>query len=136
MNEAGGEPPLLLIPHWEFVILSPPSGHFCVLRGGGEKCSTCFESGPDRRWRRPAWAESGPLWCSCYLCSSLRHRAPWRRGFLEEVAFELNSEGNKVCNGGNERGRKGIPSRMNSMSKGLEAGKHGHMPKGTRSRSC
>lgn len=30
------------------------------------------------------------------------HRAPCRRVFLEEVAFELNNESNKIGNGGNE----------------------------------
>lgn len=59
MNEAGGGPPLLLIPHWEFVVLSPPSGHFCVLRDGGEKCSTCLnlaqtEGGGGQRGQRAA----------------------------------------------------------------------------------
>lgn len=30
---------LIAHPRWDFVALSPPSGHFCVLRGGGGKGS-------------------------------------------------------------------------------------------------
>lgn len=34
---------LIAHPRREYVTLSPPSGHFYVLRSGREKCSACFE---------------------------------------------------------------------------------------------
>lgn len=44
-NDAGGGASMASLvahPRGDIVIVSPPSGHFCVLRGGGEKGSVCW----------------------------------------------------------------------------------------------
>ena len=55
-----------------------------------------------------------------------------REVLSEEMASELNKEGGKIWNGGNERGRNGTPGRPNSMTGGREAGNQGLWQKGER----
>lgn len=63
----------------DFVIPSPPSGHFCVLRGRGEQCSTRVTD-PSRRYQFSP--EICPFRCRCICVLVCWYRAPRRRAFL------------------------------------------------------
>lgn len=129
MKEAGGGPPLVLISAGNLSFYYHLVGTF-VYCGVGEKYSTYLSlTQAEGRSQRGQRAPPCGVPVICVLVEGTE-RAPCRRGFLEEATFELNSEGSKMWDGGNKRGRKGIPGGMNSVSKGQEARKHGHMPKG------
>ena len=96
-----GWPLLLLIPAGTLSFYHHLVGTFVYCRAGEKNalhvCLTQAGGRGGHCGQRTAPSDA-PVIC-VLVCW---HRGPWRRVYLEEVAFELNNESNKIGNGGNE----------------------------------